>query len=347
MNIGLRSKCMVYDEQTFNENISLITPAPKQKLPTLMMMVGIAGSGKSMKSIQLSMQYNAIIHSSDAIRHEILDDINSQDNNELVFKILHSRVFNDLHDGKNVIYDATNISLKSRTSFLRQLDSKKIYCTKVCVLMATPYEDCLVNNHNRERCIPDEVITRMYKSFNMPSKFEGFDSIQIFFNRERYTEFDFVDKLYELVTVPHDNPNHTLSIGEHCISCQEEMIKLVVNNSNISTTRKCCLFTSTLLHDIGKGFVKAFKNGKGEPTEIAHYFQHHCVGAYDSLFYLNNGFNQDEYIRTILLINYHMKPYDWENNQNPDKSIKKFKAIYGEELYSDIMLVHQCDLLAH
>ena len=78
------------------------------------MMVGLPGSGKSTYAKQLSEETNAVICSSDTIREELYGDENSQDNNDEVFKILHSRIKENLKNGKNVIYDATNINSKRR-----------------------------------------------------------------------------------------------------------------------------------------------------------------------------------------------------------------------------------------
>ena len=60
--------------------------------PIFIMMVGLVGSGKSTYAKQLSDDINAIICNSDAIREELCGDENSQDNNDEVFKILHSRI---------------------------------------------------------------------------------------------------------------------------------------------------------------------------------------------------------------------------------------------------------------
>ena len=48
--------------------------------PTFIMMVGLPYSGKSYYAEKLSKEYGAVIHSSDAIRAEILGDV--QDSHE-------------------------------------------------------------------------------------------------------------------------------------------------------------------------------------------------------------------------------------------------------------------------
>ena len=49
-------------------------------------------------------------------------------------------------------------------------------------MVATPYEDCLIRNAQRERKVPEEVIKRMYYNFYVPQYFEGFNDIQIIHN---------------------------------------------------------------------------------------------------------------------------------------------------------------------
>ncbi len=76
------------------------------------MMVGLPYSGKSVYAEGLREKFGAEIHSSDAIRAEILGNVQDQTNNQIVFDTLHKRVISDLSAGKNVIYDATNINYK-------------------------------------------------------------------------------------------------------------------------------------------------------------------------------------------------------------------------------------------
>ena len=145
--------------------------------PLMIMMVGLVGSGKSYKAKQLAGQYNANIHSSDSIREELSGDINNQDINELVFNTLHNRIKEDLRNNRNCIYDATNTSYKRRMSFIQSLN--KIPCKKICILMATHYDQCIKNNANRDRIVPNYVIERMYRNFDVPWYYEGWDAIRI------------------------------------------------------------------------------------------------------------------------------------------------------------------------
>ena len=144
---------------------------------TFTMLVGIPASGKSTWIKNNKDKLNMVVHSSDAIREEF-GNINDQSKNELVFNTLHKRIKEDLMHGKNVCYDATNLSRKRRIHFL-QHELRDIPCKKICVLFATPYEICLKNNANRERKVPEDVINRMIKNFEVPSYCESWNDIQI------------------------------------------------------------------------------------------------------------------------------------------------------------------------
>ena len=130
------------------------------------MMCGLVASGKSTKSKELAEKYNATIFSSDALREEMFGDVNDQLHNQELFVELHKRIKDYLRNGKSAIYDATNINYKRRMAFLAEL--KSIQCEKICVLMATPYEECCERNEQRDRKVPEHVIRRMYMGFDVP-----------------------------------------------------------------------------------------------------------------------------------------------------------------------------------
>jgi len=306
--------------------------------PTLFYLCGLPASGKSLRANYIKEEHNAIVHSSDTIRKELFGDEDSQGDNELVFKTMFERTKRDLLDSHNVVFDATNISYKHRKAFLTDLS--KVDCKKICVLIATPYEDCLTYNLTRDRQVPEYVITRMYKNFYIPQKYEGWDDIQIVWNYDK-SKFD-ANVLFDgdngLNSISHDNPNHTYTIGQHCIACATQLLtsqyKSVLLNGE--------LLIAAYLHDIGKRFTKEFKDSKGEPSDIAHYYQHQLVSAYDSLFY-TGGFNDTSRLKIANYIQWHMQPFFTDS----DKSKEKYRKLWGDQFYDDIMLLHKADLDAH
>ena len=287
----------------------------------LFVMIGLPGSGKTTCAKILSKSEEAIIVSSDEIRKELFGDINDQTQNEKVFEEVEKRIINGLKE-KNVIYDATNINYKRRMVFLQKIKDAQ----KIAILIAVPYEECIERNNQRERKIPEEVITRMYYNFYIPQYYEGFDDIRIHFNTERnYWTYDL---LKELDKIQQDNPYHTLTIGKHC-------------KKTALLLKKYPLFRVGLLHDIGKAETKTFINTKGERTEIAHYYNHEKVSAYMSLFY-TRGMDESRQLEIANLIQWHMLLH----KELSEKTVNKYKKMLGEETWENLKLLYEADLKA-
>ena len=305
-------------------------------VPTFVMMCGLVGSGKTVKAQEFAKQYDATVFSSDTLREELFGDVNEQSRNQELFTELHKRIKDCLREGKNAIYDATNIDYKKRMSFLAEL--KKIPCEKICVLMATPYEECLKRNAERERRVPEYVIERMYRSIDVPWYYEGWDDIQV-----EYGEYEnYFGWLWDWVEKADDydqkNSHHTLTLGEHCRQTMRNVNKLYTEYRPILYTE---LGYAALLHDEGKIFTQTFKNAKGEVTEEAHYYSHEHCSSYDSLFYEIPCYN----LYVAVLIRWHMTPYmAWRQSE---KAKQRDKLLLGEELFNNIYLLHQADKEAH
>lgn len=315
----------------------------------LVMLVGLPGSGKSYLAKQMKKDRgNCYVFSSDEIRAELNGSEDSQEKNEEVFTILHSRIKQCLKKHQDnpttVIYDACNINWKRRRSFLREID--KYDCDKTCVIVYASYKQCLENNRKRAenggRFVPEHVIERMYKNFFIPYYYEGWDHILI----EKHDYGEEKPKLEELFygenglcEIPHNNHHHTLSIGNHCIACYLNLVDKIGKHLSLE------LGTAALLHDIGKRFTKSYKNYKGETTEEAHYYQHHSVSAYDAINYLDD-FASFQKLKTVMYIQWHMYPFFWEIERN-EKMQQKYRELWGEIIYKDVMLLHEADRLAH
>ena len=293
-------------------------------IPEFHMTVGIPGVGKSTwaKSTGIS------IHSSDNIRNT------TGGTNEQVFEEMRRLTIEYLKMGKSCIYDATNLSRKRRVALIQNIC--KIPCYKVCDLFIEPIEICREQNNSRSGIarVPEEVIDRMLRSFQVPMIYEGFDDI-IIHQRKRDTT-DYISLMKDFV---QDNRHHTLNLLDHSKKACSFIMK-----HNIDDYPKILLGEAALYHDIGKLFTKDFHDIHGNETEDAHYYGHDNYGAYLYLT-LQKDLNNTERLYIANLINWHMAPYmSWASSE---RARKRDKERLGYMLYDHIMLLHEADEYAH
>lgn len=163
----------------YNVNIS-----PKI-MAELLMLSGIPTSGKSTyvkRLLKIPYWSNAVVLSTDdyiekeaqrlnLTYNEVFDDIISDATRELELQ------FNMAKDkGKNIIWDQTNLSVKTRKKKLAKIPS---YYSQGIVYFQITLEEALERNKHREgKFIPESILKRMYHQFEVPTKEEGFDYIE-------------------------------------------------------------------------------------------------------------------------------------------------------------------------
>ena len=286
--------------------------------PVLILLCGIPGSGKTTWAKNYISKNPDFVHlSSDAIRAELYGDENIQGNPVEVFTLMQKKAVESLNAGHNVVYDATSMTRKDRAGIISM-------CPKFthiqCNIIWAPIETCIERDTTRERTVGKEVIDRMLKRFQMPYYDEGIDEISIVqpgnFNRYTYLEC-----IINAMKIPHDNPHHQLDIYNHC----REAFNYAVEKNFDREIRE-----AASCHDCGKPYVKSFVNTKGELSDVAHYYQHQCVGAWIAC---GLTFN----IHTIWLISTHMAPF---LNEKYYKNLSPYLKTMVDQL-------HECDVQAH
>lgn len=309
----------------------------------LLVMIGLPGSGKSTVASQIKANDatdKTLIVSTDAIRGELYGSESEQGDPNKVFSIAKTRMIDALNGNYDtVIFDATNLRKKYRIPFIKEMRQKvNTEFEIVAFWVAVPYQECLRRDKGRSRKVGEFVIRRMYLNFAPPGYEEGFDDILI--NTpdrvedcmREYT----VDRFFEkAMPFEQHNKHHTLTLGAHCMSafdyvkerCDDEVV---------------CL--AAMLHDNGKIFTASFKDHNGNITEECHFYQHHCVGAYDSVFYATEyGNERKTYLAN--LIYFHMHPLlNWKNNE---KKMEKDLANAPKQFKENLMLLHEADVQAH
>jgi predicted kinase len=290
--------------------------------PKLILTVGPPGCGKTTYANEyIKSNPNTIHLSSDSIRAELYGDESIQGNPAEVFSLMQKRAIEALNNGRDVIYDATNITRRDRASIIN-------LCPKFvkieCHIIWTPIETCIERDAARERTVGKEVIDKMLKRFQAPFYDEGIDEIVIV--RQNFWEWDeksYTDQCFENMKISHDNPHHTLDVIDHCWEAERYLFNKDVTDED--------LLFAALRHDIGKPYVKTFVDSKGNPCEQAHYYQHQCISAWQSY-----GFSSVTPY-SAWLISVHMDIY---LNTKYYKNLPVF-------LKRDVDLLHEADLEAH
>lgn len=301
----------------------------------LIMMVGVAGSGKSTYAQSAAEMIDATIFSSDAIRGELYGDEGEQRNPGKVFDILHRRIIKHLREGGRAIYDATNLSCKRRMGFLKMLDNSGIDCEKrVFVVICTP-TSIMNRMKNRERKVPMEVIHRQIGQFQMPYYYEGWDDIQVVRTcdeDERATDINFL--LDKMIDFKQDNPHHSMDLLGHL----ESAMNYAVLHGYSKNVGKAALY-----HDIGKVFTKTFVNHKGETTDVAHYYGHEGWSAYYIMLLSRSLEDRRDWMRVAVLIQWHMAHYV----RTPESMESLYQLLAKSGLDEELKQLERCDKEAH
>jgi predicted kinase len=313
----------------------------------LIILCGLPGSGKS--SYAQCIQDNSyvfsdhretevVIHSSDAIREELFGDAGSQEDNGRVFELMHKRTREDLKAGKTVVYDATNITRKARKAAIACAHPTND--TVECHIVWAEPAECIRRDSQRDRKVGPAVIDKMLRRWQSPWRDEGFDKIDLVLYQPDFEPLKYIFKTVADMQIPHDNPHHQLGVWDHCQEAQSWLNQYFKENPSKIPYDHRGLETATMMHDIGKPYTKFFKPGE----DIAHYYDHHCVGGYLSygLFLRPDArgmyeWELDNACFVSWLISTHMEPFF---------DSKYYKTLPQQwKWYIDIL--HEADVNAH
>ena len=142
----------------------------------LIVLCGLPGSGKSTYANYITESGHFECVSTDEIRKRLYGNENIQGNGKEVFTTAFLRLQTFGLAKKNCVFDATNITPKARRKVVQEC--RNYYDLIVCKYIDTPLEVCLLQNAQRDRVVPQEVVLRMANNFSMPSREEGFDYVE-------------------------------------------------------------------------------------------------------------------------------------------------------------------------
>ena len=153
-------------------------------IPELVMLCGIPCSGKSTYVNKLrAYEYweNAVVLSTDnyieeqakrlgMTYNEVFQDCIDEATRQLEMSFVGAK-----EEGKRIIWDQTNLSIKTRKKKLTKVPS--IY-KRTVVWFQVDLEEALKRNETREgKFIPESILKRMYHQFEVPTLEEGFDFV--------------------------------------------------------------------------------------------------------------------------------------------------------------------------
>jgi predicted kinase len=324
-------------------------------------MCGLPGSGKSTKAKEIRDKLIAegkdvLYLSSDELRMELTGSYTPDENDDDIIRYMRKQAKEKLyyHRDSIVIYDSCNISDKRRRAFMEEFGAIPDIRTK-CVLMATPYEECLQRNDERERHAPEAAIRSMYYAWASPSAYEGWDEIETIYP-ENFKALDPDEYVQEesFFDLSQDNPHHAESLGVHSENTAKAMFEASKAAECIPLRQKCgsaqdfsrFCYLLGLLHDIGKPDTKSFHDAKGCPSETAHFYGHEHISAYKALFF-DCGKNIDPR-KLSVVIGLHMKPHQWAGllPNIQERTRNKYKRIWGEDLFHMVDMLYKSDLEA-
>ena len=156
-------------------------------MPTLHMLVGLPGSGKSTlkQNILKDIRYvDYYVYSTDSYIEGLAFRYNKPYNElfgksiDMATKISNFEVSLAIEDGQDVIWDQTNLSVMSRAKKMSRFGPNY---KKIAYFLDTSWVTVLSRNESRSpgRKINQKIIESMYKDFQMPSVDEGFDEVII------------------------------------------------------------------------------------------------------------------------------------------------------------------------
>lgn len=134
---------------------------------------GLPGSGKTTLAYKIAEQNNAIVHSFD----DIPGAWGNVDRDNKFFEQWISEIKTDIENNKNVVLDCIALGSGMRKGILKRFSDFELH--KILVFKATPLEECIKRNKNRERVVPENRIREGVLYLQAPTKDEGWDEIYI------------------------------------------------------------------------------------------------------------------------------------------------------------------------
>ena len=171
------AKCVMddimYAIHYFIEKEDALKWAKLEEMPTLYIMIGMPGAGKS----TLAAKLDAEVYSSDTIRKELTGDLSGKTQGAIEFRLMNLRTQQALRAGLDAVSDATALTKKSRNACMKNVEA--IPHKTVGLFFNCLREDTDKRNWNpdRDKNVPDDALERLWGTLEEPTMDEGFDEL--------------------------------------------------------------------------------------------------------------------------------------------------------------------------
>lgn len=155
---------------------------PATNQPTLFLMIGIPGAGKS-TWVHKNCDRDCVVIALDEIRRslygyspssELYDRLEAE-----TWKIALRETSNVLEAGRNVILDSMALTRDFRRKIIKQLkDSTQRAFDAVAVFVDTPLDLALSRNRGRDKFVKENVLRDLAKVLEPPVLAEGFRAVE-------------------------------------------------------------------------------------------------------------------------------------------------------------------------
>lgn len=189
------------------------------KSPKLLMLKGLAASGKTTYAMEL-VDDGWVRANKDDIRNKYFPEWTRKDEKE-VLRMEDDIIIDALRLGKNVVVDDTNLVPKHQTR-LEKIAQKEGAEFEV-LFIDTPFEECIRRNKKRANSVPMEVILNMYRWHIAPlkeNKIEYDDNLD---------EAIVVDVDGTLAHIDGDNPRSPYDASRAMEDTLDDSVSLIVS----------------------------------------------------------------------------------------------------------------------
>jgi predicted kinase len=131
-------------------------------------MVGVPGSGKSTLAQRLIDKGYAVLNA-DSIRQELWGDASNQQDPAKVFELFYRRMDELLDAQRDIVVDNVNTNPQHREQLISRAKNKGYTDIQLWIL-DVPLETCLQRNRDRNRNVPDDIVSKMHYTLNGPGR---------------------------------------------------------------------------------------------------------------------------------------------------------------------------------